>query len=228
MRMKYFPISLNITGRKCTVVGGGRVAARKMEALLEYGGDVQIISPELTGELQSLQQAGRIKWLSRDYQPGDLSGSFLVIAATDDKDVQEKVYREAEKNGQLVNVADVPERCNFILPATVTRDSLTVSVSTAGNSPALARRLRQELETTIRPEHGILGEMLGLIRPEILKLGKPHDENKLIFAELLHDRFSEWVRDKDWQSIDKHLHKTLGNNIDRECLNSLKKMLDCQ
>ena len=225
--MKYFPISLNIIDRRCTVVGGGRVAARKVEALLEYGGNVRIISPELTGDLQNLKQAGRISWLSRNYQPGDLSDSFLVIAATDNEKVQEKVYREAEENGQLVNVADVPERCNFILPATVTRDSLTVSVSTAGNSPALASRLRQELETTIRPEHGILGEMLGLIRPEILKMGQSHDENKLVFAELLHEQFSEWIRDKDWPSIEKHLQKTLGDNVDRECLNSLKKMLDC-
>ena len=225
--MKYFPISLNIIGRSCTVVGGGRVAARKVAALLEYGGDVRIISPALIGELQNLQQTGQISWLPRNYQPGDLNDSFLVIAATDDEQVQEKVYREAEKNGQLVNVADVPERCNFILPATVTRDSLTVSVSTAGNSPALASRLREELETTIRPEHGILGEMLGLIRPQILKMGNPHEVNKLIFAELLHDRFSEWIRDKDWPNIEKHLQKTLGDNINRECLNSLKKMLDC-
>jgi precorrin-2 dehydrogenase/sirohydrochlorin ferrochelatase len=227
MLMKYFPISLNIAGRRCTVVGGGRVAARKVEALLEYGGDVRVISPELTEELQKRQHAGRIDWLPRNYQQGDLSGSFLVIAATDDQQVQEKVYSEAGKTNQLVNVADVPERCNFILPATVTRENLTVSVSTAGNSPALARRLRQELETTIRPEHGILGEMLGLIRPEILKTGQSHEENKLVFAELLHERFSEWIKDKDWPSIEKHLRKTLGDNIDPDCLNSLKKMLDC-
>ena len=225
--MKYFPISLNIADRKCTVVGGGRVAARKALALLEYSGDVRVISPELNEELEELQQTGRIEWLPRNYQKGDLRNAFLVIAATDDELVQEEVYSEAEKNGQLVNVADVPGRCNFILPATVSRESLTVSVSTAGNSPALARRLRQELESTIRPEHGILGEMLGLIRPEILKMGKPHEENKILFAEVLHDSFSDWIRVKDWTSIEKHLLKVLGDNIDRDCLNSLKKMLDC-
>ena len=140
--MKYFPISLNINGRKCTVVGGGRVAARKVEALLAYNGDVRIISPELIDELQAFQQTGQLEWLPRNYRHGDLSGSFLVIAATDDEQVQEEVYREAEKNGQLVNVADVPERCNFILPATINRESLTVSISTAGNSPARLNRSR--------------------------------------------------------------------------------------
>ncbi len=225
--MKYFPINLDIAGRKCTVVGGGKVAARKVENLLECGGKVQVISPELTTGLQELQQAKRIGWLQRQYRQGDLHGSFLVIAATDDELVQAEVFSEAEKNGLLINVADVPERCNFILPATVKRADLTISISTAGKSPALARQLRHKLEGMVGPEYGTLAEIMGLLRPDVLKQGRPHEENKIIFATLLHEHFIEWIRQGNWEMIREHVTRTLDNNISPECLNTLKKVLDC-
>ena len=224
--MKYFPVNLDIVGRKCTVVGGGRVAARKVGNLLDCGAKVQVISPELTSELQKLQQSKQIDWLQRQYQQGDLNNSFLVIAATDDELVQAEVFTEAEKNGQLINVADVPQRCNFILPATVKRDDLTIAISTAGKSPALARQLRHHLEELIGPEYGILTEIMGLLRPDVLKQGRPHAENKIIFATLLHEHFIDWIRKGNWDMIKEHLTRTLGDNISVECLNTLEKMLD--
>ncbi|MEN8134866.1 MAG: bifunctional precorrin-2 dehydrogenase/sirohydrochlorin ferrochelatase [Thermodesulfobacteriota bacterium] len=225
--MKYFPVNLDIVGRKCTVVGGGKVAARKVGNLLECGGKVQVISPELTSELRELLQAKRIGWLQRQYRQGDLHGSFLVIAATDDELVQEDVFSEAEKSDQLINVADVPQRCNFILPATVKRDDLTISISTAGKSPALARKLRQELEETIGPEYGTLAEIMGLLRTDVLKQGRPHEENKIIFEALLHEHFLNWIKQGNWDVIENHLTEILGDNISPQCLNTLKKMLTC-
>jgi precorrin-2 dehydrogenase/sirohydrochlorin ferrochelatase len=225
--MKYFPINLDIAGRKCTVIGGGKVAARKVGTLLDCGGEVQVISPELTAELQELHQAERLEWRSRQYRQGDLAGSFLVIAATDDELVQKEVFSEAEKNGQLVNVADVPQRCNFILPATVKRDDLTIAISTAGKSPALARKLRQNFEKIIGPEYGALAEIMGLLRSEVLALGHPHEENKIIFESLLHEHFTDWIRQGNWEMIEKHLTGILGDNISPECLNTLKNVLSC-
>ena len=224
--MKYFPINLSISTRKCTVVGGGKVAARKTVALLECGAMVRIISPELTAELQALLEDRVINWEPREYQHGDLAGSFLVIAATDNTRVQREVFTEAEENGQLVNVADVPELCNFILPATVKRDDLSISVSTAGKSPALARKIRQHLESIIGPEYGKLADIMGLLRKEVLKLKRPHAENKVIFAKLLHDNFAAWIRESNWDMIEKHLTDELGNDLDQELLKDINRKLD--
>lgn len=225
--MKYFPVNLDIAGRKCLVIGGGRVAARKVVALLACGGKVLVISPELAPELLELRQTEQIKWHQREYRQGDLRGAFLVIAATDDERVQADVVLEAEKNGQLLNVADVPHRCNFILPATVRRQDLTISISTAGKSPALASKLRRELAEKIGPEYGTLTEIMGLLRAEILSQGRPHTENKIVFAALLHDHFVDWIRHGRWDLIKEHLTKNLGDNISPECLNTLQKVLNC-
>jgi len=225
--MKYFPINLDIVKRKCTVVGGGSVAARKVETLLDCGGKVLVISPKLTAELSKLHKAGQIEWWQRQFQPGDLNGSFLVIAATDDELVQRDVFSEASENDQLINVADVPKRCNFILPATVKRDDLTIAISTAGKSPALASKLRQSLEKEIGPEYSTLTEIMGLLRPEVLKQGRTHQENKVVFASLLHEHFIDWIREGNSNKIKEHVTSVLGDNISSECLNTLEKVLSC-
>jgi len=227
IKMKYFPVNLDISGRSCVVIGGGKVAARKVVGLLSCCGMVRVISPELVSELQKLEKAGKVEWRKRQYRRGDLAEAFLVIAATDDEAVQAEIFSEAEQNGQLINVADVPQRCNFILPAIVQRDDLTISISTAGKSPALARKLKQKIEELIGPEYGTLAEIMGLLRPEVLKQGWSHQENKKIFGALIDESFPAWIRQGDWLKIKKHLVGILGNNISPECLNTLKKVLNC-
>jgi len=183
--MHYFPINLDINDRLCIVIGGGRVAERKVKGLLECGGIVKVISLELTPELSKLADQQKITVIRKEYEPGDLGSAFLVIAATDDPEAQSLIYHEAEERQLLVNVADVPKRCNFILPATVRRGDLTVSVSTSGSSPAFAKQLRKKLENWLQSEYGALLEILRHLRPQVLNLNLPHSENKLVFEKLV-------------------------------------------
>lgn len=167
--MKYYTICLlGLASRQTIVVGGGKVAARKAEGLLAAGAAVKVISPDLTLGLQLLADSGDIAVLPRPYRDGDLEGAFLVIAATDDPAVNGSVWSEAERCGCLVNVVDDPLHSNFILPAVVQRDELSIAISTGGSSPALARRLRERIEMLIGPEYGVLAGLMAELRPELM------------------------------------------------------------
>ena len=215
---QYFPVCLKIAGRQCLVIGGGRVGERKVQGLLAHGALVKVISPELSEPLSALLQAGMIDWLPRLYQEGDLAGAFLVIAATDDPAVQERIHAEAEERNILLNVADVPKWCNFILPATARRGDLSISVSTAGKSPALASSLRQALEVQFGPEYGVLVDILGALRDTVLASGRPHAENKLIFARLADPEMAVWIKDGFWQKLAHHIQEVLGPDVPLACL----------
>jgi precorrin-2 dehydrogenase / sirohydrochlorin ferrochelatase len=162
--------------RQTVVIGGGQVAARKVEGLLAAGAQVKVISPILNPELQSLAGSGVITFLPRAYQDGDLEGAYLVIAATDETSVNHAVWTEAMKRGCLVNVVDDPEHSTFILPAVFQRGEMSVAISTGGGSPALARRLRERLEEVIGPEYGTLTELMAELRPELIRSFSPGKE----------------------------------------------------
>lgn len=167
--MKYYTICLvGLPSRQAIVVGGGTVATRKVEGLLAAGAQVRVISPLLVPKLQYMADAGDIVFLPRRYQDGDLEGAYLVIAATGDPVVNQSVWLEAEQRGCLINVVDDPQHSNFILPAVVQRGEMSVAISTGGNSPALARRLRECIEELVGPEYGTLAELLGELRPELI------------------------------------------------------------
>ncbi|OGQ99725.1 MAG: siroheme synthase [Deltaproteobacteria bacterium RIFOXYD12_FULL_55_16] len=219
----YFPVCLKIAGRQCLVIGGGRVGERKVQGLLAHGALVRVISPELSETLAALQQAGTIAWLPRLYQEGDLAGVFLVIAATDDPVAQERIHAEAEARNILLNVADVPKWCNFILPATAQRGDLAISVSTAGKSPALASALRQALEAQFGPEYGALVAILGALRETVLANGRPQAENKLIFARLADPEMAVWIKAGLWQKLALHLQEVLGADIPPGCLEAARQ-----
>jgi siroheme synthase-like protein len=140
-----------------------------VEGLLAAGANIKVISPELTLELQLLVDSDKIAFLPRPYQEGDLEGAFLVIAATDDPAVNQSVWMEAERHDCLVNVVDDPIHSNFILPAVVQRDDLSVAISTGGSSPALARRLRERIEKLIGPEYGVLAGLMAELRSELIE-----------------------------------------------------------
>lgn len=147
--MSYYPAFLDLRGKKAVVVGGGRVAERKVLSLITAGAEITVVSPSLTDRLRQAKSENRLRHLSRNYRKGDLHGSFLAIAATDSEKVNSRVARDAPA---LVNVADVPSECNFIAPSVVRRGQLAIAISTGGASPALAKTLRKELEKTYGPE----------------------------------------------------------------------------
>jgi len=211
---QYFPVCLKIAGRQCVVIGGGRVGERKVQGLLAHGALVKVISPELSESLSALLRDGTIDWLPRLYEEGDLAGAFLVIAATDDPTVQERIHAEAEERNLLLNVADVPKWCNFILPATARR---------GGKSPALASMLRQALEVQFGPEYGVLVNILGALRDTVLASGRPHAENKLVFARLADPEMAVWIKEGLWQKLAGHIQEVLGSDVPLGCLEAARQ-----
>jgi siroheme synthase-like protein len=167
----YYPIFLNLKGRKCVVVGGGSVAERKTAMLLEHQASVTVISPSLSKGLQHLAKQGAIQTIIRNYQAGDLEEAFLVIAATDDLHINTDIADQRVKQGTLLNVVDNPEISDFIVPALVRRGDITIAISTAGRSPALARKIRAELEKSFGPEYAALVTLIDEVRSELKRSG---------------------------------------------------------
>jgi precorrin-2 dehydrogenase/sirohydrochlorin ferrochelatase len=160
----YYPAFIDLGGKPCVVVGGGRVAERKVSALLEAGAGVTVVTPALTRGLSGKSSAGEIGHRARRFRPSDLRGVFLVIAATDSEEENRRISQAAGEAGvPLVNVVDMPEHCGFIVPATVKRGPLTIAVSTSGASPAMARAIREELQESYGPA---FGKYLGVLRKE--------------------------------------------------------------
>jgi siroheme synthase-like protein len=141
----FYIACLRLSGRRCLVVGGGEIGLEKVEGLLACDADVTLVAPRAVPELEQLAREGSIGWEQRTYEPADLEGSFLAIASTDDTDVNIRVYEDAEARAMLVNIVDVPPLCNFILPAIVRTGPLAIAISTAGASPALAKRMKREI-----------------------------------------------------------------------------------
>jgi siroheme synthase-like protein len=156
----FYIACLRLTGRRCVVVGGGEVGLEKVEGLLACDGRVVLIAPDAVPELRELASEGSIEWLRRAYEPGDLEGTFVVIAATSDTDVNIRVYEDAERRAMLVNVVDVPPLCNFILPAIVRTGPLAIAISTAGASPALAKRIKAEIAAAYGEPYARLAVLL--------------------------------------------------------------------
>ena len=156
----FYIACLKLTGRRCLVVGGGDIGLEKVEGLLACGGDVVLVAPEAHDELRSLADEGSIEWERRPYEPADLEGAFMAIAATDDSEVNIGIYEDAERRAMLVNVVDVPPLCNFILPAIVRTGPLAIAISTAGASPALAKRMKREISALFGEDYARLAIML--------------------------------------------------------------------
>jgi siroheme synthase-like protein len=161
----FYIACLRLVGRRCVVVGGGEIGLEKVEGLLACGGEVTVIAPEAEPELRGYAGEGSIHWEQREYGgPADLEGVFIVIAATNDTDVNIAVYDDAERRAMLVNVVDVPPLCNFILPAIVRSGPLAIAISTAGASPALAKRMKHEIEGQFGEPYARLAVLLNEVR----------------------------------------------------------------
>lgn len=217
-QVKYYPININITDKKCIVLGGGKVAERKVESLLKCGGAVTVISPDLSPQLKTLLVQGKIRHIPRGYRAGDMEGVFLVFGATDDPRVNEEVGREGQEKGALVNIVDTPERCSFIVPSVVEREDLVITISTNGKSPALARRIREELEASYGEEYMIFLSIMGSIREKALKTNKDSDSNRQLFYKLIDSDMLRLVREGKREKVNDILKETLGNDYALEDL----------
>lgn len=167
----YYPIFVNLHGKKCVVVGGGRVALRKVKMLLDCGADITVISSSPHAEMSKLFKNKAIQLVRRNYKPGDLRGATLSIAATHVRKVNRKVAEESKKNRTPVNVVDDAELSDFIVPSSFRRGDLSVAVSTSGTSPALAKKIRAKLEKNIGIEYAYLLSLIAETRSEIKKKG---------------------------------------------------------
>lgn len=177
--MKSYPLNLvGLENRRCLVVGGGTVAARKAAGLIAAGARPVVISPVLGADLREMQMENQIEHLPRGYRRGDLSGAFLVIAATDVPALNRQIWEQGNGEGALVNVVDSPEMCHFFVPAIVQRGDFVVAVSTGGTAPALAARLRRELEGQFGREYETLTAWCGSIRSEMREVFSDPAERK--------------------------------------------------
>lgn len=184
----YYPVYLNLTGKKCLVFGGGPIAEDKIAKLQSTGAQVTIVSPTVTPNLQAWAHRGDFQWQPREYQAGDMEGAFLSIAATNDRQVNHEIFQEAERLGVLINVVDDPEQGTFIAPAVVRRGQVTLAISTGGASPALARKLREALTEDAVLEWADLARVLSLARKVVKKRGLTVDPQRwqcCITTELL-------------------------------------------
>lgn len=211
--MQYYPVSLDIKNRKCLVVGGGGVGTRKVVTLLDCGAKVTVVSPNVSNQLLKLANKGSIVLKKRPYLEVDLDGMFLVIGTTDDEELNRQISIDAEKLNMLCNIADRPEVCNFILPAIVNREDLTISISTSGKSPALAKRLRIELEEQFGNEYAELLRLMGAIREKLLSQKHEPEAHKHLFEQLISRGLLDMIRGNRKDEIDSLLHEVLGEGF---------------
>lgn len=207
--MSYYPLNLNIAGKRCLVIGGGNVAWRKVRSLLGCEANVTVISPEVVPEIALLAGRNQLVWEKRGYRSGDVAGAMLVFAATDNPDVQRQVGLDAADQGILLNSADDPERCDFQVPAQVRRGELLLTVSTGGGSPAISRVVRQRLEGLFGLEYGELIYLFAMIREKLVPGPTGPGANRKMFRELLESNMLELVRDRQWRAVGEILERVL-------------------
>jgi precorrin-2 dehydrogenase/sirohydrochlorin ferrochelatase len=208
--MKYYPVNMNIRGKIVIIVGGGAVAERKCRTLLDAGALVTVIAPRLTRGLRCLLEGGKITHCARDYRRGDLSGAFLVFAATGDRAISAAVAEEASDWRVPANIADMPERSDFTTPAAVSRGDLLLTVSTGGKCPVLAREVRLDLESRYGDEYAEVLLILGAVREKLLVSKKGCHAVKEVLQSLLAHDVPGILRDGSPHALDRLLREVAG------------------
>ena len=211
--MSYYPIFVDLKDQGVLVVGGGEVAERKIKNLLTHDCSIYIASPQLTDYLKELVDRGEVRLIDPDSLDESLDKVFMVIAATDDSALNSRIASKAKERGILINSVDQPRDCTFIMPSIVKAGDLQIAISTAGKSPALAKRIRQELESTFGPEYASFIELLGLLRTELISKGKPSSDNKIIFQRLVSSPLLELIKERDIEGVRNTLSSVLGGDF---------------
>jgi precorrin-2 dehydrogenase/sirohydrochlorin ferrochelatase len=190
-----FPIFLKLEHRPCLVVGGGPVGEAKVQGLVAAGADVRVVAPQATDAVASWARSGKIAWKQRAFEKGDLEGIFLVVVATSNRELNERIFQEARRRSILCNVVDDPPHCDFYYPAVVRRGDLQIAVSTNGHSPALAQRLKRELEDQFGPEYEAWIKQLGRARMELFRRSVDSESRRRLLHWLAsRERFEEFVQ----------------------------------
>ena len=180
---RYYPIMLNVRGRKTVVIGGDAIAAQKAAALSASGAQVTVMSPVPGPEVQELVDQHKVELQPEAYTPGVLAGAFVVVAATNDQALIEAIWQETQERGQLVNIVDVPSYCNYIVPSILRRGQLTIAVSTEGASPSLAKRIRQRLEQDFPPAYETYMQLATIVRAYMRSHGLSYDRRDEFFGD---------------------------------------------
>jgi len=199
--VSYYPIFVQLEGMTALVVGGGGVARRKVETLLAFGAQVSIVSRDLVPELRQWVNDGAIRFLGRDMADSFFDQVSLVIAATDDAELNRRVSEGARKRGLLVNAVDQPADCTFIVPSIVQRGDLLIAVSTSGKSPALSKKIRKSLEAQFGDEYARFLTLMGRVRRAVMDMGLPQEENSRIFHEIVDSDIMEALARNDQEGV---------------------------
>jgi len=211
--MGYIPIFFDVTGRPCIVIGGGEVAARKVESLIEAGARVTVVSPRLSPPLQAAVARGLVTHIARDYAPGDIKGCVLAYAATDDPKLHRELAAEARTLGIPINVADVPELCSFIAPAVVKRGALQIAISTSGASPAFAARIRRELDDRFGAEYALTLDLMRAARRRLHADEIAPVERMRRLTELANSALPDAIAAGDVAAVERILAAHLGEGV---------------
>jgi siroheme synthase-like protein len=185
--MRYYPVFLDIAGKPVVVIGGGNIAHQKVVGLLKADAEVAVVSPELNEEMAALKTEGRFRHIDRDYEPGDLEGYTLAFVATDDRSVNATVADEGKARKVWVNAVDDPPYCDFIMPGIAQKSDLIIAISTSGRSPAMARKMREEIEEFLTDDYVAMLELAAEVRAELREQGKLVDAdiwNRALDGEL--------------------------------------------
>lgn len=212
--MALYPVNLNVDGVFCVIIGGGSVASRKVDSLLPCGAVIRVISPLVTKRIAELATAGLLEWQQREYHQGDLQGAKLVFAATDSHEIQQQIVAEATDADILVNVIDMPKACSFQVPASFRQGGLLLTVATGGGSPALAARIRKDLEASYGPEYGMLVALMTALRRDIVGLSDTPAEHKRTFEKLLDSDILHCLKHHQWNQLSGLLQDILPPEID--------------
>jgi precorrin-2 dehydrogenase/sirohydrochlorin ferrochelatase len=193
--MTLFPAFLKIEGRRCLVVGAGPVAEGKIEGLLRAGADIRVVAPEATDRIRDWVRAGKLRWERRKFRPTDFAGAFVVVAATSSPALHAQIYKKARRRSVLCNVVDDPEHCDFYYGSVVRRGSLQIAISTGGHSPALAQRLRKQIEQEFGAEYEQWLEELAASRKRLFAKTLSPERRKLLLHRLASQiSFEEFLR----------------------------------
>lgn len=210
----YYPVYIQLWEQPCVVIGGGKIAEGKVEGLLAAQAKVTVISPNLTQRLHDLANAKQITCLARPYQAGDLTGAFMIICATDQAEINHKVWEEASANRQLVNVVDDTPRCNFIAPSILRKGDLTIAISTSGKAPALAVRLKERLQREIGPEYERFLELAGELREPLAQHIPDFETRKALWYELVDSEILDALARGDESSAREIISQVIGFDFD--------------